>query len=107
MSFVVISPKIQASTIPITVDFISQLDQGEALVSSDVTLSVFSGVDSSPDSMLLGASSLAQNSITQTFTAGEIGVVYLLNFAAGTNYGNSIVIQAYLAVIDQTPFSVP
>jgi len=107
MSFVVIPTKIQATTIPISVDFISQLVDGEALVSSDVTLSVFSGVDASPDSMLLGASSLLRNTITQTFTGGEIGVVYLLNFAAGTNYGNSIVIQAYLAVVDQTPFSVP
>ncbi len=107
MSFVVIQPKIQATTIPISVDFISQLVLGEALVSSDVTLSVFSGTDASPSSMLLGSSTLAQNTITQTFTGGVVGVVYLLNFAAGTNYGNSIVIQAYLAVLDQTPFSVP
>jgi hypothetical protein len=103
-SLVTIPAKVDSTTIPITVDFISQLVTGEALVSAEVTISVFSGVDAAADDLLSGVATLAQNTITQTITGGVAGVVYLLSFNGTTNFGNSVIIQGYLAITTLNPF---
>lgn len=105
MSFVTLPSKDTSSTIPVTVDFISQLATGEAVTSVVVTASVFSGVDATPSAIISGAATLSQNSATQVITGGLAGVVYLLAFAATTNNANRLIIYAYLAVINSSPFT--
>ncbi len=101
-SRLILPTKLAASTVPVTCDFISQLAQGEAIISLLVVASVVAGVDPDPSAIISGSGSVAQNVGTQVITGGLPGVTYQLAFGAVTNHGNSLVIYALLAVLDFT-----
>jgi len=103
-SYITFPVKVNTATIPLEVNFISQLSSGEAVTSVVVTASVFAGVDATPSSVISGTASLSQNTATQIVTAGTPGVIYLLAWAATTNLGNNLIIYGYLSVLNSTPF---
>ena len=103
-SYITLPIKITSATIPVECNFISQLASGEAVTSVVVTASVFAGVDANPSNIISGIVSLSQNVATQTITGGLAGVIYLLAFAATTNFSNNLIIYAYLSVTNSTPF---
>jgi len=99
--------KYADSTVPLVVDFISQLIDGEALVAATTSASVFNGTDPAPEDILLGSPDLAQNVVTQTITGGLVGVTYTVQFNGTTNLDNELIINVYVSVINSNPFQTP
>ncbi len=103
-SIVVLSPKLSSETVPVQVDFISQLASGEAVSAVARSVVVDSGIDASPSAILSGAGSLSGSIFTQILTDGVDGVIYLISFDATTSLGNHLIINASLAVLDVNPY---
>lgn len=106
-SFISFPPKLYSSTIQIEADFSAQLQDGEAIVSCVMSVTVYSGLDLTPSAMLDGGPVLLQNIVTQQLTGGEVGVLYLIGFNGTTNLSSQLIIQAYLAVVDSNPILTP
>jgi hypothetical protein len=66
-------------------------------------MSVYSGVDPSPQSLVSGASGISGSQVTQLFTGGIAGVVYEALFKVTTNLSQDLEIAAYLAIIPDLP----
>ena len=66
-----------------------------------VSVSVYSGSDSSPQSILVGSPSLSSNDmqILQRVSGGVAGTAYLLSFKCGTTQGNTVENQAFFWVV--------
>ena len=103
-SYITLPTKINTTTLPTVCDFGSQLAAGEAVTACTVTCTVFVGTDANPSAVISGAATISQNIVTQIVTAGTPGVIYLLSFNATTNFSNYLIIYAYLAVTNSTPF---
>jgi len=69
-------------------------------------VSVFSGTDASPSSMLSGAASFdAAGNVTQNLTAGTAGVIYNVVFiVTGTNSHNYVKVGQLAVVSNSDPF---
>ena len=66
-----------------------------------VSVSVYSGSDSSPQSILVGSPSLSSNDmqILQQISGGVAGVGYLLTFKCGTTQGNTLVAEGIIYMV--------
>ena len=66
-----------------------------------VSVSVYSGSDSSPQSILVGSPSLSSNDmqILQRVSGGVPGTAYILSFRCGTAQGNVVKDQAFFWVV--------
>jgi hypothetical protein len=84
-------------------DFTSDLGTGETITSATCTCSVWSGTDASPSSMVSGANSISFGTVTQLYTGGQAGVIYIAGCEALTNLGQSIARTGYLAVTANQP----
>lgn len=80
-------------------DFTSRLAVGETISSATVTAAVSTGTDSSPSSIVSGSASISGARVTQTLTAGTVGVIYKLTCTATTSLSNVFIMTAFLAVI--------
>lgn len=103
-SYVTIPTKLTGETLPVRVNFLSQLAAGEAVTAVVCTATVLSGTDATPSAILSGSGTLAANVFTQILTAGVAGTTYLLTFTATTNSTNYLIINAVLVVISTTPY---
>lgn len=100
MSIVTTGPKLVGETITLTCfDFASRLQVGETLSSAVCTVSVFSGVDSAPGSILSGLCSISGTKALQKVTGGVAGCIYKVFCTATTSLGNTITIATYLAIV--------
>jgi hypothetical protein len=90
-------------TINLGVDFVSRLASGETIVSGTVTASLYSGTDPAPAGILSGAASVSGTSVIQTITAGVLGNIYELAYAAVTTLGQTLLITGYFAIVPDLP----
>lgn len=95
--------KTSAETKLLTFDFSSDLGAGETLSSAVASCVVWSGTDSAPSSMISGALAISGGLITQLFTGGVAGVIYIISMLATTSLGQVIPKTGYLAVVAPQP----
>lgn len=84
-----------------TFDFISQLKPAETITSASVACTVWTGIDSSPQSMVSGSASISGTEVTQLIIGGIAGNIYRLNCTAITSLGQHLVLTGYLPVVEQ------
>ena len=100
MSMQVVSPKTSAEAKTYTFDFASKLAAGETISTQTTTATVWSGVDTSPSAIISGAATVSNTKVNQNITGGVNGVVYKLSVKITTSTGQTLVINSYLAVVD-------
>jgi hypothetical protein len=98
MSRIQFQPKLVGETGSYGFDFVSRLGASETISSSTVVVSVYSGVDASPASMLSGTTSNAGTQVTQKLTGGVAGVVYQVMCTIVTSAGQTLQLFGLLAV---------
>jgi len=94
--------KTISETISYPGDFRDVLTSGETLTSYTVTVTVFSGVDPSPSSMLYGGIVVHTGWIEQRICLGLPGVIYEINFEVVTSLGNNYNKVTRLAILPET-----
>lgn len=100
---IVIQPKKQGSTIAQPFDFAGSLGATETISTQVVTATVWTGVDASPSAVINGAASSSGTKVTQSLTAGVVGVVYALVCKVTTSLSQTLEQSTYLAVISDVP----
>ena len=99
----ILVPKLVSETCKRTFDFASLLPAAVTISTQTVTATVYSGTDSSPSALISGSASASGSVVTQAFTAGTAGVLYELKCVITTSDSQTLVIVAYLAVIQDLP----
>lgn len=94
-----LDPKLLNETRSYTFDFSSRLASGETISTQVVTASVYSGVDSSPSSIISGSATASGAIVTQKITAGTVGVLYELLCQITTSAGQTLDLAGFLAII--------
>lgn len=85
-------------------DFVSNLAVGETITSQTVTAEVYSGVDSSPQSIVNGSATVVNSTqVQQSMTGGILGVIYDLVCSVTTSLGQTLNISAYYAIAPNVP----
>ena len=105
MNQIIFPEKAVSELMPITVNFSDRLQFGEVLNGASVAVTVFSGTDPSPISLLSGAATHTDTDVTQNFTGGVAGVVYnVVYLVTGTNSHNYVKVGQFAVVSDSNPF---
>ena len=104
MSTIILPTKAITSDIFIDFNFISMLAPGETIGAASVVSTVHSGVDPSPQAIVSGAATVVGPVVSQKIIDGLVGVIYLLTCTVTTSLSNTIVLQGYLAVLDNDPY---
>jgi hypothetical protein len=99
MSRTVLAPKRVGETADREFDFTSQLAVGETISTQVVTATVYSGTDATPSALINGAATASGAKVTQSITAGTVGVVYALICKITTSASQTLEMAAYLAVV--------
>ena len=103
MSRITLQPKLAGETRNYAFDFASGLASGETISTKVVTATVYSGTDASPSSIVSGAASSSGSVVTQAITGGVVGVIYELLCTITTSTGQTLLISAALAIIQELP----
>jgi len=90
--------KTAAETVPLVITFSDKLQYGETVTGSAVSVSVFSGTDPSPGTML-GTVTNASTSVTVNITGGIAGNIYLITCLATASGSHNYSKEGRLAVI--------
>lgn len=95
--------KAVGETQPYVVNFSDRLQFGESINGAAVAISVFSGTDPTPNSLLSGVATYdSSGNVTQVLTGGVIGVVYNVVYTVtGTNSHNYVKV-GQLAVLSNS-----
>lgn len=91
-------PKLIGETELYPVNFLSRLATSETISSATVTASVYTGSDTDPAAILSGSPSISGTTVTQLVTGGVIGTIYRLLYQAVTSAGQTLELEALLAV---------
>ena len=94
----IFNAKISSTNFYAVFDFAQDLAITEDISSASVTATVYSGTDASPSSIISGAATISGTKVTQTITAGTIGVTYILTCVIVTSASRSFVQDGYLTV---------
>ena len=82
--------------------FALDLSAGETISTASVAATVYSGTDAAPSAIISGAASISGGEVTQIIIDGTEGVVYLLTCTVTTSAADTLVREAYLAVLSVT-----
>ncbi len=100
MNVVTEAVKAVGETLPLVINFSDALQAGETITGAGTTVTVFSGTDASPSSLLSGAATYdAYGNVTQNVTAGIVGVIYNVAITVTASGSHNYVKLARLAVI--------
>lgn len=94
----IFNAKISSTNFYAIFDFAQNLAVAETISSASVTATVYSGTDASPSAIISGAATISGTKVTQTITAGTIGVTYILTCVIVTSASQSFVQNGYLTV---------
>jgi hypothetical protein len=83
-------------------DFTSLLSVGETISAATVTATIYTGTDSSPDSIVSGAATINGPYVKQLITAGVVGCIYIVVCKVTTSLGQSLELLGLLAIIPDT-----
>ena len=95
--------KFTGSTKSFLWDFLSDLAVSETLSTATVTISVYSGTDASPGSMISGAASISGSQVSQKLTGGVLGVIYEALCTVTTSLGQTLEQSSFIAVVPDLP----
>lgn len=96
--------KRRVDVVSVTARFDQLLQAGEAIESGEVSVFVFSGEDTSPETLLEGAVEIEGSTLRQRIKLGIPGVIYQLVFSAVTDAENTYEVECRQAVlIDDMP----
>lgn len=84
-------------------DFTSKLAAGETISTKVVTATVLSGVDPTPSAIVNGAATSSGSIVTQSITAGVLGVFYLLVCKITTSLSQTLSLGGVLLVEPDGP----
>ena len=103
MARILVPPKLAGETRTDVVDFSPWLAVGQSITGAAVSVSVYSGVDSTP-SVVFSSVSVATPLVSVVVTGGVLGVIYAVTVSA-TTAGPTGLLQAtyYLAIIPDVP----
>lgn len=106
MNQLIFPAKAIGETQPYVVNFSDRLQFGESINGAAVAVSVFSGTDPSPSSMISGTASYdANGNVTQVLTGGLVGVIYNIVFiVTGTGSHNYVKVGQLAVVSDSNTF---
>jgi len=104
MSFVIFESKLVSADQTLQFDFLSQLGDTETITGAVVTVTVWSGVDPNPSTMLLAPRTITGKIVNQRITGGLAGVIYLVTCNITTSLAQALLMQGCLAVISTDPF---
>lgn len=106
MNTFILRGKNPSESVTCNIPFSDLLGVGETIVSLSVTISVFSGTDPSPSSVLSGVPTTdSTNTIAIfTLTAGVSGVTYIISVLVTGSSSNVAMKQGYLTIIPTDPF---
>lgn len=99
MSLQTLPSKFVGETVDIDFDMLSRLEVGQTIATAAVNISVFSGTDPNPTSMLSGVATISGTMIRQRVMGGLPGVIYMVWASARTNNGEILINEATLAVL--------
>ena len=99
----IFDPKLTGETRTLKFDFTSDLAVAETISTESVAASVYSGVDASPSSIVSGSASASGAIVSQTITAGVVGVVYELLCTITTSLSQTLQRVGLLAVTGELP----
>lgn len=103
MNQLIFDAKGVGETQPYTVNFSDRLQFGETINGAAVSVTVFSGTDASPNSMLSGTATYdAYGNVTQVLTAGTVGVIYNITYTVTGTGSHNYVKVGQLAVISDS-----
>jgi hypothetical protein len=98
----VFPPKFAGDTRTLSFDFTSLLASGESVASAVCFVSVYSGTDASPSSMLNGAAVVSSPLVNQSFQGGVLGTIYEVKCTAtttGVSPAEILNISGFLAIL--------
>lgn len=98
--------KAPAETLPIKFNFHHLMLFGEVITAAAVTISVHSGEDAVPSSMLNGSPVITDWEVTQSVQGGSVGAIYLVSMSARTN-NNCVYVLEGLLCISESVAAVP
>ena len=100
---VTLAPKVQAEVLIYQFDFLSLFASSSDSILSvlGITNPVFSGIDPSPSTMIVG-NTISGSVVNVTVQAGVIGVIYEFAVQVSLASGQQPVLRGYLAVIPNT-----
>jgi len=98
-----ILPKFAGEIRNQTFDFISSLAASETISTQVTTCTVYSGVDASPSSVIMGAATASGTIVTQKIGGGVAGVIYELLCKITTSAGQTLELSGYLAIVPDLP----
>lgn len=78
MTLLISPAKSADETIPVVFNFLDQLEFGETITGAAMSAVVSSGTDASPSAILDGLPTVATPTVTQSITAGVVGVIYIV-----------------------------
>lgn len=107
MNTVIVDTKAVPENIELAIDFLSRLDAGETLQTCAANISVKSGVDPTPSSMLVGLPVISGSVVSQNVQSGIAGVIYTVAISARTNQNNIYVMEADLVVTSSNAIAPP
>lgn len=103
MNQLIFPAKAVDETQPYVVNFSDRLQFGETINGAAVSISVFSGTDPSPNSLLSGTASYdTSGNVTQVLTAGVVGVIYSIIFTITGTASHNYIKVGQLAVISDS-----
>lgn len=102
MSRITLDGKLAGETLSVVFDFISRLAISETISTQVVTAAVYSGTDASPSAIISGAATASGTQVTQSVTAGVLGVMYKLLCTITTSAGQTLSLSALLAIVPDT-----
>lgn len=100
MNVVTEATKAVGETLPIVVNFSDTLQAGESINGASCSVTVFSGTDASPNSLLSGVATYdSLGNVTQNITAGVVGVIYNVVFIVTATGSHNYVKLVRIAVV--------
>lgn len=103
MSRITLPAKLVGETVNTQFDFASRLAISETISTQVVTASVYSGTDASPSAIVNGAATASGTIVTQSITAGVLGVTYELLCRVTTSAAQTLELSAYLVIAPDLP----
>ena len=99
MSRIILESKHSGETRTEIFDFASKLALAETISTATTTATVYSGTDATPSSVISGSASISGTQVSQKLTDGTVGVIYIITCAITTSAGQSLRLNAFLAVV--------
>jgi hypothetical protein len=107
MENVITRSKFVNETISIVFDFSDQIRSGESISSCTIVVSLFTGADSDPSTILYQAPLITGNTVNQKFRLGVPGCIYEIYFLITGSLGTHAEKVTNLAILPQDGIAIP